>query len=92
VLEVISQHSSENKTKPSTIEAKILYDADKIDGLGAIGIARVFAFCGQNGMPPKKAIERYKKKINLAIPQMQTEIGKKLAEKEFKCSRFFQKV
>ncbi|MBN1684913.1 MAG: HD domain-containing protein [Gammaproteobacteria bacterium] len=32
---------------PKTIEAKLLYDADKIDVLGAIGIARCFIIAGE---------------------------------------------
>ena len=32
---------------PQTLEAKILYDADKLDSLGAVGVARVFAYSGQ---------------------------------------------
>jgi uncharacterized protein len=35
--------------KLGTIEAMILFDADKIDGLGAIGLARSFAMVGKYG-------------------------------------------
>lgn len=35
-------HRSRGSIKPTTIEAKIVHDADKIDLLGAIGIARLF--------------------------------------------------
>ncbi|MDD5739109.1 MAG: phosphohydrolase, partial [Candidatus Pacebacteria bacterium] len=34
---------------PQTIEAKILFDADKLDSLGCIGIARAFDIGGQYG-------------------------------------------
>lgn len=34
---------------PDTIEAKILFDADKLDVIGAVGIARSFMLAGQHG-------------------------------------------
>lgn len=34
---------------PKTIEAKILFDADKLDAIGAVGIARTFMLSGQFG-------------------------------------------
>ncbi len=34
---------------PRTIEAKILYDADKLDCLGAVGVGRLFMLSGQYG-------------------------------------------
>ena len=83
VTEIILEHSSENPDKPpSSIEAKILFDADKIDGLGAVGIARVFTYCGQNGMSPEDALKWYIRKIKLAEPQLQTEIGRKIAKEK----------
>lgn len=49
IMECIISHRYKTSNKPKTIEAKILFDADKIDTLGAIGIARSFAWVGKNG-------------------------------------------
>ncbi|MBS1249929.1 MAG: putative protein YedJ [Chloroflexi bacterium] len=34
----------DQKEPPQTIEAQVLYDADKLDAIGAVGVIRVFAY------------------------------------------------
>lgn len=46
ISDAICTHSFSQNTVPITIEGKILQDADRLDALGAIGIARVFATGG----------------------------------------------
>jgi uncharacterized protein len=47
----ILAHRSSNDHKPQTIEAKVLFDADKLDSIGAVGVARDFLFAGFIGSP-----------------------------------------
>ncbi len=43
------RYRSRNGEAPASIEARVLYDADKLDSLGAIGLARAFHFAGKTG-------------------------------------------
>ncbi len=47
VKHCILSHRYRSNIKPITKEAKILFDADKLDVLGSIGIARAFMFAGR---------------------------------------------
>jgi uncharacterized protein len=46
IVHCIITHRYRNNHEPKTIEAKVLFDADKIDSIGAIGVARDFLFAG----------------------------------------------
>jgi len=49
VAHCVLTHRYRNQRVPQTIEAKVLFDADKMDSIGAIGVARDFLFAGNAG-------------------------------------------
>lgn len=51
VRDCICTHSFRKGNRPESIEAKIVFDADKIDAAGAVGIARTLMYKAQVGEP-----------------------------------------
>lgn len=49
VARCIKTHRFRNDLMPVSIEEKVLYDADKLDSIGAVGIGRAFLFAGEVG-------------------------------------------
>jgi uncharacterized protein len=49
VVHAIAAHRYRTSPAPSTLEAKVLFDADKLDAIGAVGVARAFAYGGAHG-------------------------------------------
>lgn len=96
VCHAIEAHSFSAKIVPETLEAKIVQDADRLEALGAIGLARVFAVSGtlgvalfdaedpfarQRSLDDKQyALDHFQTKL-LTLPlTMQTEHGRHLAQ------------
>jgi len=51
ILHCIRVHRYSRGLKSETIEAKIIQDADRLDAIGAICVARVFAYSGKKNRP-----------------------------------------
>ncbi|WP_254768637.1 HD domain-containing protein [Salinilacihabitans rarus] len=96
VAHCVRAHRYSNDVDPETVEARVLCDADNLDALGAVGLARCFSYGGEHGIPfydpdlPVSAdespaghtsVNHLRKKI-LSLPdRMYTEEGRRLAER-----------
>lgn len=49
VAEAVRSHRYRDEVEPQSLEAKIVFDADKLDSLGAVGLGRAFLFAGRVG-------------------------------------------
>jgi uncharacterized protein len=49
VAHAVAAHRFRTGQTPQTLEAQVLHDADKLDAIGAIGVARAFAYGGHEG-------------------------------------------
>ncbi len=74
---------SKNKIKKQTlsIEGQIVQDADRIDALGAIGIARTFQYGGQNNREMSDSVEHFEDKLLKIYELLNTKQAKFIASK-----------
>ena len=73
---------SKNRGKrPETIEGKIVQDADRLDALGAIGIARTFAFGGEHGRSIEESVQHFYDKLLVLKDELNTDTAKAIAAK-----------
>lgn len=95
IIHCIKAHRFRKDPAPCTLEAKVLFDADKLDAIGAVGIARAYLFAGEQGaclhnpnFAPQdtKAYSKddtgyreYVVKLSKVKDRMLTDIGKQIA-------------
>jgi len=96
VVTAIASHRFRSGPPPATPEARALFDADKLDAMGAIGVARAFARAGAHGqrlwVPPDVAaaqgdgtpehtpVHEFIVKLSQLRDAMTTATGRALAE------------
>jgi uncharacterized protein len=94
VAQAIASHRFRSGPDPQTVEAKVLHDADKLDAIGAIGVARAFAYGGEKGqriwaqVPPgyeeprseHTPVHEYQMKLVKIQDRLLTESARRLAE------------
>lgn len=96
VKHAIEAHSYSARINPTTIEAQVVQDADRLDGLGAIGIARCFMVAGkldnkiygeqdpfcENRMPDSKyaAVDHFYEKLFKTAESLKTHAAKAMAK------------
>ena len=82
ICEIINSVSfSKNRgKKPSSLEGKIVQDADRLDAMGAMGIARTFAYGGKHGRSIEDGIEHFHEKLLLLKDEMNTDTAREMAE------------
>jgi len=68
----------------ATLESKILYDADKMDVFGAIGVSRYLIFNTARGKTLKETVEYALENIKLKYETLELEQTKKIAEDRYK--------
>lgn len=88
VLEIVSQVSFSKGNKAVSLEAKIVQDADRLDALGAIGVARCFAYGGKKEReiwnpekPEETSLQHFYDKLLKLKDLMHTDSAKKEADK-----------
>ena len=87
ILHIIGQVSfSRNTLPPDTLDGMCVQDADRLDAMGAIGIARTFAYGGARGRAiyapgdDRCSIAHFYEKLLLLKDKMNTSTGREMAQ------------
>lgn len=93
VCKVINSVSfSKNRgKKPESLEGMIVQDADRLDALGAIGIARTFAYGGKNGRSLDMSLQHFYDKLFLLKDEINTDAARKIAKRRHEFMEGFVK-
>ncbi|WP_027963589.1 HD domain-containing protein [Halalkalibacillus halophilus] len=89
ILSIIHSISFRKGMIPETLEGKIVQDADRLDAIGAIGIARTFMYAGSKGHiihhpeqeDSSSAITHFYEKLLTLKDSMHTDEARRIAEK-----------
>ncbi|EKZ3572531.1 HD domain-containing protein [Listeria monocytogenes] len=96
IIQSVSFKNGKNPTQASTIEEKIVQDADRLDAIGAIGIARTFTYGGAHNReianrdhPEITTLQHFYDKLLLIQKQLKTKTGRELAGEKQKIMQEF---
>jgi uncharacterized protein len=94
ILGIIAVHGSNQKKikKDEPIEATLLRDADKMDVMGQIGIARIFMALTRRGYDLKDFVQKYHREQNIRekYQAIKTKTARDLVRKDYEYSlKFF---
>ncbi|MDD5341289.1 MAG: HD domain-containing protein [Patescibacteria group bacterium] len=90
ILHCIEAHRFRKSLAPKTIEAKVIYDADKLDSIGAVGIGRDFLFAGYHKTALYTGKEKYYAQRGIDRSYTVDDTG--IMEYEFKLKRIKDKI
>ena len=49
ICDCIAKHRFRDNNEPETLEERVIFDADKLDSIGAVGLGRAYLFAGEAG-------------------------------------------
>ncbi|EED2405086.1 HD domain-containing protein [Listeria monocytogenes] len=96
IIQAVSFKNGKNPIQASTIEEKIVQDADRLDAIGAIGIARTFTYGGAHNReianhnhPENTTLQHFYDKLLLIQDQLKTTTAQEIAIEKQKVMQDF---